>query len=158
MPFPFNAVELYIVTINEKPWMRAREVCKALEYNKKTSDIVKAFCSKENYAQKYQMISVTAAGKPVDWLKDLQKCDIYTNEEGMYELAFGNQKPKVNNFRKHCCNVMFPQIRQQLPNKMKEDHQQAIEEIQGKHQQAIEKKDATIALLNDYLKIANTIT
>ena len=65
---------------------------------------------------------------------------------------FGNQKPKVNNFRKQCCNVIFPQIRQQLANKMKEDHQQAIEEIQGQHHQAIEKKDATIALLNDDLK------
>ena len=47
MPFPFNAVELYIVTINEKPWMRAREVCKALEYNKKTSDIVRPFVVKK---------------------------------------------------------------------------------------------------------------
>ena len=32
MPFTFNAV----VTINEKPWTRAREVCKALEYSKAT--------------------------------------------------------------------------------------------------------------------------
>ena len=31
-----------------------------------------------------------------------------------------------------------------------------IEEIQKKHQQAIKKKDATISLLNDDLKIANT--
>ena len=51
----------------------------------------------------------------------------------MYELFFGSQQPKVKNFRKHCCNVMFPQIRQQLANKMKEDHQRAIEEIQGQH-------------------------
>ena len=28
--------------------------------------------------------------------------------------------------RKHCCNVMLPQIPQQLANKMKEEHQQAI--------------------------------
>ena len=33
-----------------------------------------------------------------------------------------------------------------------------IEEIQKKHQQAIKKKDATISLLNDDLKIANTRT
>ena len=72
MAFSFNAVELYVVTINEKPWTRAREVCRALKYNKKTADIVKAFCSKENYAQKYQMISVIAAAKPVVWPKDLQ--------------------------------------------------------------------------------------
>ena len=66
MSFSSNAVELSVVTINEKPWMRAREACRALEYNKKTADIVKVFCSKKNYAQKYQMISVTAAGKLVD--------------------------------------------------------------------------------------------
>ena len=48
MPFTFNAVELYVVTINEKPKTRAREVCKTLEYNKKTADLIKAFCSLEN--------------------------------------------------------------------------------------------------------------
>ena len=52
MPFVFNAVELCVVTINQKLWMRAREVCKVLEYNKKTTDIVKAFCSRENYGHK----------------------------------------------------------------------------------------------------------
>ena len=36
---------------------------------------------------------------------------------------------------------MFPHVWQQLKNKMKEDHQQAIEE-----------KDATLALLNDDLQ------
>ena len=53
MPFSFNAVELCVVTINEKPWTRAKEVFRALEYNKKIADIVKAFCSQENYTQKY---------------------------------------------------------------------------------------------------------
>ena len=53
MPFSFNAVELCVVTINEKPWTRAKEVCRALEYDKKTADIVKAFCNQENYTQKY---------------------------------------------------------------------------------------------------------
>ena len=53
MPFAFNAVELYVVFINEKPWTRAREVCKALEYNKKTADLIQAFCSQENYNQKH---------------------------------------------------------------------------------------------------------
>ena len=45
MPFSFNAVELCVVTINENYWTRAREVRRALQYNKKTADIVKAFCS-----------------------------------------------------------------------------------------------------------------
>ena len=59
----------------------------------------------------------------------------------MYKLAFGHQKPKAKEFRKHCCNVMFPRVRQQLTNKMKEDLQQAIE-----------KKDAALGLLNDDLQ------
>ena len=46
----------------------------------------------------------------------------------MYELVFGSQQPKAKEFRKHCCNVMFPHVRQQLTNKLKEDYQQAIEE------------------------------
>ena len=33
---PFNAVELCVVTINEKPWTSAKEVCRALEYGKAT--------------------------------------------------------------------------------------------------------------------------
>ena len=53
MPFSFNAVELCVVTINEKPGTRAKEVCRALEYDKKTADIVKAFCNQVNYTQKY---------------------------------------------------------------------------------------------------------
>ena len=52
MPFSFNAGELRVVTINGKPWTRAKEVRKALEYNKKTADIVRTFCSQENYAHK----------------------------------------------------------------------------------------------------------
>ena len=58
----------------------------------------------------------------------------------MYQLDFGSQQPKAKNFRKHCCNVMFPHVRPQLTNKMKEGHQQAIEE-----------RDAAITLLNDNL-------
>ena len=103
-------MKLCVVTINEKLWARAKEVCRALEYNKKTADIVKVFCSRENYAQKNQMSGFTAAVKPVDWLKDSQKYDIYTNEKGMYELLFSSQQPKERNFRRHSFNVLFPHV------------------------------------------------
>ena len=145
MPFTFNAEKLCVVTINEKPWTHAREVCGALEYNKKTANIVKDHYSKENYAQKYQMNGVTAVGIRVDWPKDSQKYDINIIEEGVYELLFSTQQPKAKDFRRDCCNVLFPQIRQQLTNKMKENHQQAIEE-----------KDAALALLNDDLQDRNS--
>ena len=78
--------------INEKPWTRAREVCRVLEYNKKTTDIVKAFCSKESYVHKWQLNSVACT--PTNWPKwDSQKLDLYINEEGMIELLVGGQQP-----------------------------------------------------------------
>ena len=52
IPFSFNAIELCVVTINEKPWTRAKEVCRALEYNGKTANVIKARVSPENYAHK----------------------------------------------------------------------------------------------------------
>ena len=124
MPFTFNAVELCVVTINENPWTRAKEVYRALEYGKvtKSADIVKHLCSKENYAHKWQLIGLVPETKPINWPNDSQKHDIYINEVGMQELVCSSQQPKARNFRKHCCNVMFPQSRQQLMNKIKESH------------------------------------
>ena len=110
MPLSFNAVELYVVTINEKSWVPAREVCRALEYDAKTSktaNIIKAHGSLENITQKYQMSSVHAACTPINWPKD-------SHEEGMYELLFSSQHPKAKAFRKRCCNVLFPHVQQQL--------------------------------------------
>ena len=88
----FNAVELCAVTINEKPWTRARKVCKALEYSKatKATDVVRHFCSMTNYTHKWQLTGFVSELKPVDWLKDLQKYDIYINGEGMYEIVFSS--------------------------------------------------------------------
>ena len=97
--------------------------------------------------------------KPVDWPKDSQKYDIYTNEEGMYELLFSSQQPKAKDLRRHCCNVLFPHVLQQLSDK---SHAMEIEDLTGRiqaleftneaHQQAIEEKDAVIALINDDLQ------
>ena len=67
-----------------------------------------------------------AASTSINWPKDLRKDDYYTNEEGMYELLFSSQQPKAKAFRKHCCNVLFLHVRQQLTNKIQEEHQQAI--------------------------------
>ena len=68
IPFPFNAVELCVVAINEKPWTRAREVCRALEYGKatKAADVVRPLCSKTNYAHKWQLTGFVSGTKPVD--------------------------------------------------------------------------------------------
>ena len=57
----------------------------------KTANIIKAHCSPENITQKYQNEQCTSGCTPINWPKDSQKFDIYTNEEGMYELLFSNQ-------------------------------------------------------------------
>ena len=44
-------------------------------------------CSRENYAQKYQMTGVHGSCTPVNWPKDSQKYDLYINEEGMYDMG-----------------------------------------------------------------------
>ena len=59
----------------------------------------------------------------------------------MYKLLFLRQQPKARDFRRDYCNVLFPHVQQQVLNKIKEDHQQAIE-----------KKDVVLALLNDDLQ------
>ena len=98
-------------------------------------------CSRENFAHKYQFIGGSPADPPVNWPIDSQKDDLYINEEGMYELVFSSQQPLAKKFRKHCCNVMFPHKRQQLTDKLLEDHQKVIEGRDTRIQ-AIENKNA----------------
>ena len=113
--------------MNDKPWTRAREVCRVLEYQKgRARAVLKKYVSIGNKQHKYELVGRAAAAHPVDWTKDSQKCHIYINEEGMYELVFSSQQLKSNDFKKHCCNVLFPYVRKQLTEKMVDDHQQAI--------------------------------
>ena len=46
----------------------------------------------------------------------------------MYEVLFGSQQPLAKKLRKHCCNVMFLYITQQLTDKIVEEHQRADRE------------------------------
>ena len=151
IPFSFNEVELSIVTINEKPCTCTKEICKALQYNKKAADIIKAFCSKEKFAHKYQLREFPAAGNFMDLPKDSRKDDYYLNEEGMYEIVFSSQQRKAKDVRRHCGNVLFPHVREQLSDKL---HAMEIEDLTNRvqaleftneeehqaHQQAIERK------------------
>ena len=107
-----NAVKLCVMTINEKPWTRPKEVCWALEYYKttKAADIVKHLCCRENYAHKWQLTELVSEMNFMGCPRDSRKDGYYINEEGMYELGFGSKQPKAKHFRKHCCNVMFPRI------------------------------------------------
>ena len=138
MPLAFNAVKLYVVTINENPWTSAREVCRVLKYGKaiKTTDIVNHLCSRKKYAHKYQLNEFISETN-LDWPKDSRKDDCYVNEGGLHEIVFSSQQTKAKDFRRHCCNVLFPHVQQYLANKMKEDHQQAIKEKDNQIQQKI---------------------
>ena len=66
----------------------------------------------------------------MNWPSDSRKDDYYLNEEGMYEVLFGSQQPLARKLRKHCCNVMFPHIRQQLTDKLLEDRDNRIQAIE----------------------------
>ena len=106
----------------------------------------------------------------MDWLKDSQKYDIYINEERMYGLLFSSQQPKSKDFRRQCCNVLFPHVRQQPSVKLhamdiedltgrvqvleftNESLQQEILRLNEEHQQTIEEKDAALTLLSDDLQ------
>ena len=139
IPFAFNAVELYVVTVNGKHWTRAKEVnyvpvnmplvrLGTLEYQRRTKDILRGHVSIENKRHRFELQDGSVTELPLEWPKNSQPDEYYLNEVGMYEVLFGSQQPLAKKFRKHCCNVMFPHIRKQLVDKMQEDHQKAIEE------------------------------
>ena len=120
----------------------------ALEYKKgRTRDVLKRHVSIENKQHKHELEGDAVATRPLEWPKNSQPDDYYISEEGMYKLVFGSQQPKAKDFRKHCFNVLFPHVRQQITNKMKEEHQQAIEEKDNQiqaHQQKILKLNEEI--------------
>ena len=116
------------------------------------------------------MSSVHAAVTPINWPKDLQKYDIYINEERMYEIVFSSQQPKAKKKTSEdtaamCYFLMFDSSnklhameienltgRVQALEFTNEAHQQEILRLNEEHQQAIEEKDSAIALLNDDLR------
>ena len=55
----------------------------------------------------------------------------------MYELLFSSHQPLAKDFRKHCCNAMFPHIRQQLTNIM-------VDDLTRDHQLPITERDNQI--------------
>ena len=78
MPFTFNAVELCVATINEKPWTRAREVCKALEYQKgRARNVLKKHVSIENKQHKHGLEGCTTVAHPLRWPKNSQPDEYY---------------------------------------------------------------------------------
>ena len=96
MPCTFNAVELWVLAINEKPWTRAREVHWALEYQEsRVRDVLKKHASIENKQHRHGLEGCAAAVPPLEWPKNSRPDKYYINGEGMYELLFSSQQPKA---------------------------------------------------------------
>ena len=103
MPFAFNAVELYVVTINGKPWTRAKEVCKALEYgeNTKPKDVLKKHVNIENKRHMRELKGVVSPNTPLEWPKNSQPDEYCLNEEGIRELVLKPKQPKAADLAEH---------------------------------------------------------
>ena len=100
VPFTFKNVELKVVTINGKPWTRAKEICRALEYKRRAKDVLREHVSIENKQHKIVLQS-RAVARPVSRPKDSQKYDIYINEEGIKEIVLKSKQPKAAEFAEH---------------------------------------------------------
>ena len=83
VPFTFNDTKLFTITINDKPWTRAKEVCRSLNYARNTPNVISDHVSPENRAYKYQLVNLTTAVKSVKWPTDSRKDEYYINEEGI---------------------------------------------------------------------------
>ena len=86
MPLTSTAVELCVVTINEKPWTRAREVCRALGYQKGRA----RNALNENKQHKHELEGRSAVS-PLEQPKNSQRDEYYINKEGRRELLVRSQ-------------------------------------------------------------------
>ena len=60
VPLTFNKVALQVVTVDSKDWCRAKKVWNALEYEKKTENVIKEHFSCENIGHKCQLSMKTS--------------------------------------------------------------------------------------------------
>ena len=137
---------MYIVTINDKPWTRAKEVCKVLEYKKdRAIDVLKMHVSIENKRHRNE----------IEWPKNSQPDNYYINEEGMYEVLFSSQQPKVKGFRRYCYNVCCDRFdRRLLKKKLQQLHcLMVIYKIVNKRMQHYRLKEMLIKLNYKDVKI-----
>ena len=87
VPFTFNAVKLQVVTVDGKETCRAKEVCRALENEKKAGNVIHNHCSRENSAHKYELSKFLTAETFVSWPKESQKYNLYINEERLKKTS-----------------------------------------------------------------------
>ena len=80
------------MTINGKPWACAKEVCKALGYQKgRARDVLKKHTSIGNKQYKYELEESADLERRLEWPKNGHPQEYCINEEGMYELLFSSK-------------------------------------------------------------------
>ena len=100
VPFTFNDTKLFTITINDKPWTRAKEVCRSLNYARNTPNVISDHVSLENRAYKYQLVVLADVITSVQWPIDSRKDEYYINEEGMHELVLKSTMSNATDFAK----------------------------------------------------------
>ena len=89
-------------------------------------DVFKKDVSIESKQHKHELEGRAAAVYPLEWPKNSQPDDYYICEEEMYELLFSSRQPKIKDFRRQCCNVMFPRMRHHLNDEL---HRMEIKDL-----------------------------
>ena len=98
VPFTFNSIKLFTVTINGKHWTRAKEICQSFKYHRETGHVIRDHCSCENIRHKYELVGL--ADTSVQWPKNSQKYEYYINEEVMHELVLKSTMSNATDFAK----------------------------------------------------------
>ena len=71
VPFKFDNVQLFSVTIDDKVWTRAYEVSDVLDYKKgRTRDVLKKHVSIENKLHRYELEGRAESARPFKWPKN----------------------------------------------------------------------------------------
>ena len=98
MPLTFNAVELCVVTINEKPWTRAQKVCRALEYQKgRERDVLKKHVSIVNKQHKHEPEGCAAVMPPWNHLKTVNLTSTIYGEKACTNWFLEVNSPRRKN-------------------------------------------------------------
>ena len=114
MPFTFNAVKLCVVTIREKAWTHAKDICRVLEYKKgRERDVSKKHVSiKKKKEHKHELEERAAEAHPLEWPKISQPDEHYQCVRDVRGTSFYFQ---VNSQRQNtsedidtmCCFFIF---------------------------------------------------
>ena len=96
----------HLVDENKVVWFYAKELCKFLEYKKRSRDIVKEYIDDENkmsYSKLKEVCAPLKGAHPNVCAEDAHKIhyqELFVNEEALFELIDKSNMPKANRFKK----------------------------------------------------------